>query len=148
MRNLVKSSLFDLSTNKNMIDFANDFFGNNNWITPFVYDEKTPKVNVIDEKEKVIIEVAAPGLDKADFNIDINDNILTISSKKEDKKEEKDKKFTRKEFSYSSFSRSFTIGDDLDIEDIVAKHNNGILSIDISKKIKIDKKKSKTIDIH
>lgn len=88
-----------------------------------------PAVNVVENKENYIVSVAAPGLKKEDFKIDIEGNMLTISCEKEDKKEEKEEKFTRKEYNYSSFSRTFTIPDEVIKEKIEARYEDGILKL-------------------
>lgn len=93
-----------------------------------------PAVNIVEEKDDFRIEVAAPGLDKKDFKIDLNNNVLTISSEKNDEKEEKSERFMRREFSYSSFKRSFTLPETAQVDKIVANHKNGILQITIPKK--------------
>lgn len=91
-------------------------------------------VNIIEEKEQYLLEIAAPGLDKEDFKIDLRDNVLTISAEKKQENEEKNKKFLRREFSYCSFKRSFNLPEHVDFKKIEAKHKNGILAISIPKK--------------
>ena len=78
----------------------------------------TPAVNIIESKDNYRIEVAAPGLDKSDFKIDLENNVLTISAEKEEKQEEKNEHFMRREFNYSSFSRSFTLPETMNAERI------------------------------
>ena len=75
-----------------------------------------PAVNIMENKDDYRISVAAPGLKKNDFNIDVDGNMLTISSEKEESKQEKDAKYTRKEYSYSSFSRSFSLPEEVNQE--------------------------------
>ncbi|MFI5129124.1 MAG: Hsp20/alpha crystallin family protein, partial [Chitinophagales bacterium] len=70
-----------------------------------------PAVNITENKNDYQVSLAVPGMKKDDFKIDVNGNMLTISCENEENKEEKDKKFTRKEYNYSSFSRSFTLPD-------------------------------------
>ncbi len=93
------------------------------------------------------IEVAAPGLEKGDFNIDLTDGILTISSEKKDEKEDSSDKYIRKEFSFCSFSRSFTVPENVDQEGISASHKNGVLHIVLPKRDITIKDKSKKINI-
>lgn len=116
--------------------FVDEFFGND-LLTNF-FDTQTgvnlPSVNVIEGPEDFKIEVAAPGLEKKDFKIDLHNNVLTVSSEKEKKEEVKDEKFLRREFSYTSFKRSFSMPDSVDAEKIKATHDNGILTISIPKK--------------
>lgn len=106
-----------------------------------------PAVNVIEDKDAFRIEVAAPGLEKKDFKIDVDDKLLTISSEKEVSKESKDSNYLRKEFSYTSFRRSFTLPDIVDAEKIKASHKDGILTITIPKKEEAKKKAGRTIEI-
>jgi len=72
-----------------------------------------PAVNITDNKDDYTVSLAVPGMKKDDFNIDVEGNLLTISCEKEEKKEEKEAKYTRKEYNYSSFSRSFTLPDEV-----------------------------------
>ena len=88
-----------------------------------------PAVNIKENGNHYTVTLAAPGLKKDDFKIDVEGNMLTISSEKEENKEEKDEKFTRKEYSYSSFSRSFTLPEDVKQEAIDAHYENGELKI-------------------
>jgi HSP20 family protein len=96
-----------------------------------------PSVNITEEKDSFLIEVAAPGLKKEDFNIELEGNLLTISSEKESETKEGDEtkdKFFRREYSYSSFSRSFTLPENTDAEKISAKYADGVLKLNIAKK--------------
>ena len=89
----------------------------------------TPAVNIVELKDSYLVTVAAPGLKKDDFDIDIEGNTLTISCEKEENKEEKESNFTRKEYNYSSFSRRFTMPEDTNKEKIEAKSENGLLKV-------------------
>jgi HSP20 family protein len=93
----------------------------------------TPAVNITDKKNQYEVSVAAPGLKKNDFNIDVEDNMLTISCEREENKEEKDERYTRKEYSYSSFSRSFTLPEEVIKEKIEATYEDGVLRITLPK---------------
>lgn len=88
-----------------------------------------PAVNITEQKDAYEVSLAAPGLKKDDFKIDVDGNMLTISSEKEEKKEEKDKRYTRKEYNFSAFSRSFTLPDEVIKEKIQAKYEDGVLKI-------------------
>ncbi|MCQ6961622.1 Hsp20/alpha crystallin family protein [Mucilaginibacter aquariorum] len=92
---------------------------------------KVPAANITEHKDHYLVALSAPGLKKDDFKIDVDGDVLTISSEKEESKEEKDAKYTRKEYSYSSFSRSFTLPDSADKEKIVAKYEDGVLKINV-----------------
>ncbi|MBS1914733.1 MAG: Hsp20/alpha crystallin family protein [Bacteroidetes bacterium] len=93
-----------------------------------------PAVNVSENKDEYTLSVAAPGMKKEDFNIDVNGNMLSISSEKEATKEDKDASYTRKEYNYSSFSRSFTLPDEVNKEKIDARYENGVLKLSLPKK--------------
>ena len=93
-----------------------------------------PAVNIMENKDDYRISVAAPGLKKNDFNIDVDGNMLTISSEKEESKQEKDAKYTRKEYSYSSFSRSFSLPEEVNQEKIEATYEDGVLKVMLPKK--------------
>lgn len=92
-----------------------------------------PMVNIKDEDKNYIVELAAPGMDKKDFSIKLENNTLTISSEKEENVE-KNTNYTIKEYSFSSFSRSFTLPKNTKFEQINADYKNGVLSIKIPKK--------------
>src|SRR6478672_1513610 len=88
----------------------NELFDDNRFLNRI---NTMPPVNITENKNFYMVSLAAPGLKKDEIKIDVEGNMLTISSEKEEKIEEKDKKFTRKEYSYSSFSRSFTLPEDV-----------------------------------
>ena len=93
-----------------------------------------PAVNITENKDEFMVSLAIPGMKKEDFNIDIEGNMLTISSEKEESKEEKEEKYTRKEFNYSSFSRSFSLPDEVNMEKIDARYVDGVLKLSLPKK--------------
>ena len=111
--------------------FGKDLLGN---IIDGFTGVNMPAVNIVEEKDDFRIEIAAPGLEKKDFKIDLNNNVLTNSSERDDEREEKSERFMRREFSYSSFKRSFTLPETAQVDKIVANHKNGILQITIPKK--------------
>ncbi|MFD2561627.1 Hsp20/alpha crystallin family protein [Aquimarina rubra] len=111
---------------------------NTDWFGGIVNENKTsfntPAVNVKENDNDFVIELAAPGLVKEDFNIELDNDVLMISSEvKNETTEEKDN-YTRKEFSYSTFKRSFTLPDTVNSVDILASYDNGILSVTLPKK--------------
>jgi HSP20 family protein len=93
-----------------------------------------PAVNIKEDKDVYTITVAAPGLEKKDFNIDVEGNMLTISSEKEETNEEKGERHTRREYNYSSFSRSFTLPESVIAEKIEAVYEGGELKVMLPKK--------------
>lgn len=93
-----------------------------------------PAVNISERKDDYLVSMAAPGLKKEDFKIDVEGNMLTISSEKEEDHEEKDEKYTRQEYSYSSFERSFTLPDEVNKDRIDAHYQDGVLQLVLPKK--------------
>ena len=119
-----------------------DFFKPwNEWFNGGVFGKSltVPAVNITENKEDYKLSVAASGLKKDDFKIDVEGNMLTISSEKEDSKEEKDERYTRKEYSYSSFSRSFALPEEVNQEKIEAKYQDGVLKVTLPKKDDVKK---------
>ena len=106
-----------------------------------------PTVNVTEDKDKYQLALAAPGLTKKDFKVDVNGNILTISAQKEESKEEKDKTYSRREYNYSSFSRSFTLPEEVEADKIDAGYEEGILKIVLPKNANTGKKNQKAITV-
>lgn len=106
-----------------------------------------PAVNITEEQGLYQVELAVPGMKKDDFKIDLDGNMLTISSEKEESKEEKDKKFTRKEYSYSSFSRSFTLPEEVNQERIEARYEDGVLKLSLPRKEEAKKPSAKHIAV-
>ena len=91
-------------------------------------------VNVKETKDTYQVEVVAPGFEKNDFNINLEKNILSVSAEKKGETENKDEKQTRKEYSFHSFKRSFTIDEKVDAEKIEAKYVNGVLTLNLPRK--------------
>jgi HSP20 family protein len=110
-----------------------DFF-DDDWLkTKFMKEDWMPAVNVVDNEGDYEIEVAAPGLKKKDFHVTVKNGVLTVTGKTEKEEKEEKKNFTRREFSYKSFSRSFTLPEDVDEDSIVAKYEDGVLRLMLKK---------------
>ncbi len=113
-------------------DFFNDrVFGNNNNVQR---KNTSPAVNIIEADNDFKIEVAVPGLSRNDFNIEVEDDVLTLSSVAKEEKEEKMPNYTRREFNFSSFKRSFQLPETIDQDKIQASHKEGVLTITLVKK--------------
>lgn len=93
-----------------------------------------PAVNILDNKDNFLMELAAPGMKKGDFKIKLDNHLLTISSEKKEEKEEHDKNYTRKEFVFNSFSRSFTLPKTVVFDKIKADYKDGVLIVNLPKK--------------
>ena len=122
----------------------------NEWFDDTGFFGKTmnvPAVNITQEKGEYKIELAVPGLKKEDFKIDVDGNMLTISSEKEESNEEQQKKFTRKEYSYSSFTRSFTLPEEVNQDKIEAKYEDGVLKLLLPTRPELKKTSAKQIAI-
>ncbi|ANH82548.1 heat-shock protein [Niabella ginsenosidivorans] len=108
-----------------------------------------PSVNVKETDDNFEVEVAAPGMDKNDFRVTLDGNLLTISSEKQADNEEKNENYTRREFSYQSFQRSFELPKDVvDEESIQAKYENGVLHLTVPKKEEAKRKAPKKIEVY
>jgi len=120
-------------------------------LLPNFFDVETrynmPAVNIVENKDDYRIDIAAPGLNKEDFKVNLENNVLTVSSEKEDNREEKDEKIMRREFSYASFERSFTLPMTVEADKIKATHKDGILQITIPKKEEAKQKPLRQIKV-
>jgi HSP20 family protein len=111
------------------------------------FNSNVPAVNIKETDTSFGIELAAPGKKKEDFNIEIDHNVLTISSEEKTEKEETDGKYTRKEFSYSSFRRAFTLPETVNTESINATYENGVLYVALPKREEALPKPKRFIEI-
>lgn len=130
-------------------NLVNSFFNKELMDELFVpaHQGTAPAVNVAESAEGYRIEVAAPGLQKSDFKLNLDHNRLTISAEKENKAEEKSEKYTRREFSYSSFQRTFTLPTTVDGEKINAAYVDGVLQVELPKREEAKVKPARTIEI-
>jgi HSP20 family protein len=130
-----------------------DFFSRDLWNRAMTNSSSTnttiPLVNIKEDNENFEVEMAAPGMDKKDFKVELDGNVLTITSEKEIQNEEKDgERYSRREFSYQSFQRSFQLPKEVvDAEKIEAKYENGVLRLLIPKKEEAKPRPPKTIQI-
>jgi HSP20 family protein len=106
-----------------------------------------PAVNIREDDKNYVLDFAIPGVEKKDLKIDMNEDVLTISSEVKNESEENKDGYKRKEFSYSAFSRSFYIPENVDREKIGANYKDGVLSISLPKQEEEKNKINKTIEI-
>ncbi len=132
--------LFDRFLENDLFDWSNRNYSNTN--------TTLPAVNIKEDEDGFEVEMSAPGLNKKDFKIELNNSVLTISSEKKAENETKEgQRFSRREFSYQSFSRSFTLPETVAGDKIGAKYENGILRLSIPKKEEAKPKPVKQIEI-
>lgn len=126
--------------------FENDFFdwSNRNFSTTHT---TLPAVNIRESNDEFHVELAAPGFDKSDFNIELHNDLLTISSEKKFEENSGEGDFTRREYSYQSFSRTFSLPNSIDSDKIAAHYDKGILKITIPKMEKSKPKPTRQINI-
>ena len=124
--------------------FGNDFLSN-------IFDAPSmgtmPAVNILETGDDYVIELAAPGMDKKDFKVDVHNNLLTISSEVEMKNEVEDEKVMRREFSYSAFKRNFTLSKSIESDKIKASYKEGILRVNVPKREEAKEKPARQIAI-
>ncbi len=123
--------------------FEDDRFFNSPWLA----GRSMPAVNVKETEKNFEIEVAAPGYSKKDFTIAVENGLLTVSAEKQEEKEKKEDNYTRREFGYASFSRSFNLPQNTNEDDINARYEDGILKLSISKKNQDNGKNRKSITV-
>ncbi len=134
-------SVFDRFFDRELFDWSNRNYSETN--------TTLPSVNIKENKEGYEVEVAIPGFDKNDFKLELNNDVLTVSSEKKVENETKEgERFTKREFSYQSFSRSFSLPDTADSDKIAASYESGILKIGIPKKEEAKPKPLRQIEIN
>ncbi len=106
-----------------------------------------PAVNIREDDKNFMLDLAVPGMDKKDIKIDLNEDLLTISSENKNELEESKNGYQRKEFSYSSFCRSFQLPENITKDKIEASYKDGILSITLPKAVEEKNKISRTVKI-
>jgi HSP20 family protein len=133
-------TLFDRFFEGDLFDWSNRNFSMTN--------TTLPSVNIKESTDEFKVEIAAPGFYKEDFKLELNHDVLTISSEKQVENETKENEhFSKREFSYQSFTRSFTLPNIVDIERIDANYDKGILTISIPKKEEAKPRPSRMIEI-
>ncbi|MCF1195350.1 MULTISPECIES: Hsp20/alpha crystallin family protein [Mangrovimonas] len=122
-------------------DFGSDFLAN------FNTGMTLPSVNIKENKDAYVVEMAVPGFNKSDFEVNVDNELLTISAETKTEKNEEEENYTRREFGYSSFKRSFTLPDSADAEKINAEYVDGLLKVQIAKREEAKRKPAKKIEI-
>ena len=119
----------------NMPSLFSHFF-DDDWFNPDTsrWLARVPAANIQEQDDAFRIELAVPGMHKEDFRVNVDNGTLTISSEKEERNEEEEDQYTRREFSYRSFRRSFALPDTVKDDDIEAKYEDGVLRLTLPKK--------------
>lgn len=125
----------------------NDLFEREFFPTPKLEDFSMPAVNVRETEDSHIMELAVPGMKKSDFKVELDNDTLVISAEKKNEQEENEKGYTRKEFNYSSFRRSFSLPNTVESDKIDASYKDGLLTITIPKKEEAKQKPARLIKI-
>jgi HSP20 family protein len=136
-----------VATFNNMVE---NFFGRdlvNDFLNKDLLQSTVPAVNVKETAENYVVEVAAPGLKKEDFQIELHNNLLAISAQTKQENESRQEKYTRREFSYTSFQRTFTLPNHVEAEHIDAKYVDGLLHLTLPKREEAKEKPSRKIEI-
>lgn len=141
---LMKSSLPSLVNDGFLSGLLDDRFFDSDWMKRM---ENVPAVNVVETEKDFEVEMAAPGLDKKDFNITVENGVLSITCEKETETQEDKKNYMRKEYNYTGFSRSFTLPENIKTEKVDARYENGILKLVLPKTVEA-KVKPKAIEVH
>lgn len=114
--------------------FAPSFFNFDSDFGTLKVGRQIPSANITENPKDFVIELAAPGLEKKDFKVEADNNMLTISAEKKTEEKKETKNYSRKEFSYNSFSRSFNLPDNALPDKITAEYQNGVLKLTLPKK--------------
>lgn len=135
------------TSNPTFSAFLEDFFDDRGMIPGTTTSMSMPAINVWENAENFRIDVAAPGFNKEDFNINVENDVLTISSEKQIEEPRDGETVSRREYSYGAFQRSFTLPKTVDSDKINANYENGVLKISIPKREEAKAKPPRRIDI-
>jgi len=125
-----------------------DLFDNDRFFaSPWLSGRNMPAVNIKENERNYEVELAVPGYDKKDFEISVDNGVLTVSGEKSEETEKKEDNYTRREFGFSSFSRSFNLPTNINEENIDAKYADGVLKLTIAKRQESNGKSRKQISI-
>lgn len=129
-----KSTVPSLLSDRWLTDFFDNRFFDSDWMK-MTANPALPAVNILETEKEFTVELAAPGMTKKDFEIVVENGILTISAEKKIEQEVKEENYTRREFNYSNFSRSFTLPENVNDEKIMANYEEGLLKLHLMKKV-------------
>ena len=134
------SSLFD--------EIFNNLSEGSEWLNLKLLDKASyPKVDIVEENDKVVISAEIPGLTKDQVSVELDDGVLQIKGEKKEESEDKSKKYLYRELKHSSFCRTFVVGDHIDKESVDAKFENGVLTVNLKKTVPTPKVEPKKIEV-
>jgi len=136
--------------NRNYVPAYWDDFFNDRFYKQFnssACQTHAPAVNVMEDEKSYQIEVAAPGVQKSDFSLELENDVLTISTEKKEDKQDQKPNYLRREFNFQSFKRSFELPESIDQEGIKASHEAGILIVTLPKREEVVQKVTKQIEV-
>ena len=146
-KNTTMNTLIKSSGIPSIRTLMEDFWNSENLLERAFRRDLLPAVNIKENESNFEIEVAAPGFQKQDFKVDIQNDVLNISAETKDESTEEKDNYTRREFSYSSFNRSFSLPKNVKEENVQARYENGILKLKLEKAEKeLPQKKSIAIE--
>ncbi|MFB9055305.1 Hsp20/alpha crystallin family protein [Mariniflexile ostreae] len=154
------SNLITVPRNGNLAKKSSNYPSRSSWFDDFFLNDfptvfssnfntgiSLPKVNIKETSDDFVVEMAVPGLKKSDFKIDLDNYVLSISAEIEEDKEANDEGYTRREFGYASFKRTFTLPETIDEAKINASYNEGVLKIHLPKREEAKQKPARSIEI-
>ncbi len=140
-RDAPKFDLFTRTFGESFANFMKSFFDDEFFSTDLVKSDFEPKVDVYEKNNQIVVKADIPGIDEKDLSVELEGNLLTISGKKEEEKEVKEKNYHRIERSFGSFCRSITLPDGIEADKINAEYKKGVLTINIPKSKATETKK-------
>ncbi len=140
-RDSPKLSLFEKSLKDTFSEFMKSFFDEDFFSTELSRSDFEPKIDLYEKNNQIVVKADIPGIDEKDLSVELEGNVLTISGKKEEEKEVKERNYHRIERSYGSFCRSITLPDGIEADKISAEYKKGVLTVNIPKSKTTETKK-------
>ncbi len=134
-------SLLEKSFRDTFSEFVKSFFDDEFFTTDLVRSDFEPRVDVYEKDNQIVVKADVPGISEKDLSVELEGNTLTISGKKEEEKEVKEKNYHRIERSYGSFCRSITLPEGIETDKVTAEYKKGVLTINIPKSKAAETKK-------
>jgi HSP20 family protein len=140
-RDSPRFSVLEKSFRDTFADFIKSFFEDDFFMTDLIRSDFEPRVDVYEKDNQIVVKADIPGIDEKDLNVELEGNVLTISGKKEEEREVKEKNYHRVERSYGSFCRSITLPEGIEADKVTAEYKKGVLTVNIPKSKSAETKK-------